>query len=65
MPEVGSEGGKIIKTLWKAMEVEKLDHSVLHLLVSTILKYLAKCGSSNQVQSDDLETTKQVCCTVT
>lgn len=64
MPEVGNEGGKIIKTLWKAMESDKLDQSVLHLLVSSIMKYLAKstCNEGPPVNSSaEHQVTKQVC----
>ena len=41
MPEIGSESAKIIKTLWRAMESEKLDHSVLHQITSLIVKYMS------------------------
>lgn len=59
MPELSGENGKIIKTLWKAMESEKLDPSVLHLLVSTVMKYLST-ETHNEVPNDEQHVTKQV-----
>ena len=57
MAEVGSENGKVIKTLWKAIESDKLDHSLLHLLVTMIVKYMA----SNTKPHDDGSISKRVC----
>lgn len=61
MPEAGSESAKIIKTLWKAMEGDKLDHSVLHLLIATIVKYMS-VPSTNVFASEEVHQTKQVVC---
>lgn len=56
MPELGNENSKIIKTLWKAVDSERLDHSVLHLLVTTIFKYL----STWKPTTDESELLRQV-----
>lgn len=56
MPEQESEKSKIITALWKAIDREKLDHSILHLLVTTIFKYLATWKSN----SDETEVIHQV-----
>lgn len=57
MPEVGSEYPRLIKTLWRSMESEKLDHSVLHLLTTVIVKYMS---TPSTVDLDDDTRSRQV-----
>ncbi|XP_067932089.1 protein unc-79 homolog [Watersipora subatra] len=51
MPEFGSESAKIIKMLWRSMENEKLEHSILHLLMSLIIKYMSS-PTTNEAEDD-------------
>jgi len=57
MSELVSESGRTIMSLWSSMEKERLDHSLLHLIVSTVLKYMA---TNKKTPTDELERTHQV-----
>ena len=58
MPELGSAKSKKIKILFRAMESEKLDHSVLHLLTSLIVKYMSSPLTN---ETEDEPNSAQVC----